>query len=1039
MSAFGPYAKDTIIDFSQFGNCGIFLITGDTGAGKTTIFDAICYALYGVASGSIRESKTFVSDFAENSIPQVKLSFQHRGEFYTIRRTPAYVVSGIEKKTTASLVLPSGTEISGSKHVNEEVISLLGLDSQQFRQVAMLAQNDFQKFLFCTSSERADILRKLFATERFAVIQEKLTERARDAKFTLEVTKTSCTEHAGRFAIIPGTLLSKLVPEIFSAKDGFFRMEELLEAADAAIHEDQMQASILKSSITSSQKQAIRIRTDIEAGKHINGELDRLVAVIQQSIELRNREPEMIKLSKKLEISKKIREVLPFEVRAVTSQTRSAETKDIYEKAKIKLSKMKNEAYNAEIALAEIQITNITLSQRQEKIGKLKGFVQQFAECDDATEQIRKGEVELARVEKDVGDCKIEAEGDKVQREKLMTRLFEITDVPAKLVVANHKKDQITARIATLEAVKRSFTAYQRGKKELDAQEVAYVRAMDSYEKAAVICQCKERAFFDGNIGILAQHLIEGSPCPVCGSKHHPHPAEFSTKIPTETSLNRAKEELSELERKRNIAATAHSAAFARLRSDEQHIKSLASLLFEIPRDPDWTKQLGRMIDAEITEISVQYDKITNEISALSQFSDEKKSIEVDLRRMNEIIQAHEQKLTLLIKQLEDIRKRVEYSKFRAETLKRQLPPDYSTSVELVNAIQQMEEEMTQYRKQETYLAKAYETAKIAKYDAISACIAAKSIHDDATAQCVADDEAFSRALSERGLDQLCFRADLMPDDDFAHITEILGQYNEMQLAVATQITLLQKNTEGRSKVDIAALEDALARIETRYTELQEQGKSIEYRILQNTTATSEISRLLEQYRTAATEYNELADLARTANGSVTGFSVRRKFEEYVQSAYLSHILEKANVRLHAMTDERFSIVQRNNSTDFRKKEGLEMDIIDYYTQKQRPISTLSGGESFKAALSLALGLSDVIMENSGGVELDALFIDEGFGSLDTVSLDQAIKTLETLAMPKIGSRLIGIISHVEDLRHRIEKKILVVKKPYGSFAKILT
>jgi exonuclease SbcC len=277
-----------------------------------------------------------------------------------------------------------------------------------------------------------------------------------------------------------------------------------------------------------------------------------------------------------------------------------------------------------------------------------------------------------------------------------------------------------------------------------------------------------------------------------------------------------------------------------------------------------------------------------------------------------------------------------------------------------------------------------------------------------------------------------------MPDDDFVHTTEILEQYSEMQLAVATQITLLQKNTEGRSKVDIAALEDVLARIEKEYTELQEQEKSIEYRILQNTNATSEISRLLEQYQTTATEYDELADLARTANGSITGFSVKRKFEEYVQSAYLSHILEKANIRLHAMTDDRFSIVQRNSSTDLRKKEGLEMDIIDYYTQKQRPISTLSGGESFKAALSLALGLSDVIMENSGGVELDALFIDEGFGSLDAVSLDQAIKTLETLAMPRIGSRLIGIISHVEDLRHRIEKKILVVKKPYGSFAKVL-
>lgn len=1039
MSAFGPYAKETVIDFSLFGTSGIFLITGDTGAGKTTIFDAISYALYGVASGSVREAKTLTSDFASaGSVPQVELSFQHRGESYTICRTPAYVVCGTERKATASLVLPSGVEISGPKRVGEEIVCLLGLDSQQFRQVAMLAQNDFQKFLFCTSRERADILRKLFATDRFSVLQEKIAERAKDARLAVDVIKTSCTERAGRFAAAPGTPLALLAGEVSSAKDGFFRMEELLETVNASVYEDRMQASALKSSIISTQKQAADIRTEIDTGKLINAELDRLAAAVQRSAELQNQEPDMIRISQKLEMSQKVREVLPFEMRAAASRKRLAEADAACMNAAEQIARMQKAAGEAEAALAEIQRTTLSIPRKQEEIGKLKSLVPQFADYEAAASQMQRGEVELARIEKDLDDHKAEAGKEKVRRDKLTIRLSELADVAEKLAGGNHRKDQIAARIAALETVKHSLTAYRQLEKDHTAKEIAYTKSANSCEEAAEVCQRKERAFFDGQAGVLAQHLSEGSPCPVCGSTHHPRPANFSPEIPTESALNDAKAELAEREKERNTAAAACSAALATLKSEEQHIRSLASPLFELSRDSGWTKQLAELIDAGIAESSVQYNRIADEISALSQLSDEKKTLEADLRKLEETVPTREQKLATLADQAENIRRRAEYAKSRVETLRCQLPSGYSSSAELAVAVRQMEEEIARCRKQETDLATACETAKTARYDAASACTAAEGIRDDARAQFTADDEAFSRALAERGLDPLSFRADLMTDEDAACAAETLKQYREMRSSVAGQIALLRKSTEGRVVVDIAALGSVLAETEKESAKLQEQETAVGYRILQNTTAMSEISGLLEQYRTAAAEYDELADLARTANGDGSGLSVRMKFEEYVQSAYLSRILEKANIRLHAMTDGRFSIVQRSCSTDLRKKEGLEMDVIDCYTGKQRPTSTLSGGESFKAALSLALGLSDVIMESSGGIELDALFIDEGFGSLDAVSLDQAIETLATLAVPRSSSRLIGIISHVEDLRQRIEKKILVIKKPEGSFAKVL-
>jgi exonuclease SbcC len=1039
MSAFGPYARETIIDFSQFGNSGIFLITGDTGAGKTTIFDAICYALYGVASGSIRESKSFSSDFStEGSVPLVQLSFQHRGESYIINRTPAYVVSGIERKATASLVLPSGVEISGPKRVGEEIVFLLGLDSQQFRQVAMLSQNDFQKFLFCASRERADILRKLFATDRFSILQEKIAERAKDAKLVIDTIKASCIERVGRCTTVPGTRFFELVREISSAKDGFFQMEKLLEVANASIDEDRMCSSSLKDCIVSAQKRAASIRSEIEAGKLINAELDRLAVAIQRLSELQSQEPDMIRLRKKLELSQKVREVLPLETRAAVSRSRFDETEAVRKKAAIRLAQLQKIADEAEAALMDVQRTTISIPQIQEEIGKLKSLVSQFTEYEDAAGQMVQEEEGLARIEMDLECLRTKARKEKVRHEKLTVRLREIADVLEKFVGANHRKDQITARVAALDVVKSSLAVYRQSEKDCAAQEIAYTKTAISCKKAAAVYQQKERSFFEGQVGVLAQHLVEGFPCPVCGSTHHPHPAGSSADSPTETALNRAREEFSEWEKKRNVAADARSSALATLKSEEQHVWHLASSLFELPRDLDWMKRLAGLIDAEIAEISVQYNQILDEITELSRLSDEKKSIEMELHRMNAITQACEQKLFLFTGQAEDIRRRVEYARSRTEILKRQLPSGYSSSTQLVDAIRRMEEEIAQQRKRETDFSVACEAAKTSWYDATSAYIAAEGIHNNARVQCTADDEAFSRALAERGMDRLRFRTDLMTEEDSSRSVETLEQYREMQSFVSTQIILLRKSTEGRFRVDVATLEDALAGTEGEYAELLELEKAVGYRISQNTAAISEISELLEQYQITAAEYSELGDLARTANGDATGLLMRMKFEEYVQSAYLSHILKKANVRLRAMTEGRFSIVQRSSSTDLRKKEGLEMDVIDCYTQKQRPISTLSGGESFKAALSLALGLSDVIMERSGGVELDALFIDEGFGSLDAVSMDQAILTLATLAMPRTGSRLIGIISHVEDLRHRIEKKILVVKKPTGSSVEVL-
>ncbi|MDU9375986.1 hypothetical protein McpSp1_05700 [Methanocorpusculaceae archaeon Sp1] len=1039
ISSFGPYAKETVIDFSAFDGSGIFLITGDTGSGKTTIFDAITYALYGVASGSIREAKTLASDFAApDTVPFVELMFLHRKETYTIRRTPAYTVQGTEKKATASLVLPTGTEISGPKHVGEEVLLLLGLDSQQFRQVAMLAQNDFEKFLFSTSKDRADILRKLFATERFEEFQNRIAAQARAAKQETETIRQSCADRADRFIAVSNTPFADLLAEVRGSPDGFFRLSDLSAAAAAQLRDDRTHASVLKGDCQSARNRAAEIGASIENAKQINADLDRLVETKAIAQQLREQEGEMAQLGKKLEMSQRVREIVPYAERADSAAERLSAARNGLEEAKARLAAAQEKAEAAAAELSKIQRDNLSLPLMQEEIGKLKGFITQFTEYETVKGQQLRGGSELERIEKDLAERKADLKRMNVQRDRLMNRLSELGSVPEKLAEAKHREAKTTARLTSLTALARELQTHQKTVKECSFKEIAYTRAADAYEETRDIVAKKERAFFDGQAGIMAKSLHAGSPCPVCGSTLHPRPANLPAGIPTEAELNAAKTELAAKENARSKAASECSGARSMLRAGEQHLLTAAELLFTLPQRSDWARILDGLIREEVQTSEEQLKLITAEIAGLQNLLTEKSSLDAELHQMHDSFPRREEELAELAETAANIKQRAEYAKARAETLKGQLLPGYVSAAELNEDIRKRESEMSLRRTRETDLIKTFEQIKSARYDAASACTAAEEIFADAEHAKNTSEEAFNTALLTRGLTRDGYRSALMSDADVLAAQEKLKRYRELRSSTNGQIVLLQKKTEGCTAIDIPALTAKFAEEERRYAALQEEEKDLGYRIMQNSAALSEISGFLEKYAAVSARYTELSDLSRAANGDAAGSGVRMKFEEYVQSAYLGRILEKANIRLHAMTDGRFRIVQRSAATDQRRKEGLEMDVIDFYTGKQRPTSTLSGGESFKAALSLALGLSDVIMETSGGIELDALFIDEGFGSLDSVSLDQAIETLATLAAPRTGSRLIGIISHVEDLRQRIEKKIVVVKNPDGSTAKVV-
>lgn len=648
-------------------------------------------------------------------------------------------------------------------------MQLLGLDSQQFRHVAMLAQNDFQKFLFSTSKERAEILRKLFATERFSEFQEKIVSRTKATKQAVDAVKISCGERAGRFTAEDGTPFADLCTEVSSSPDGFFRMWELLSAAGVLIHDDRTAAAVLKSSCQAARKQAADIQTARETAKATNEELKRFADTIAAAETLREKEGEMAVLGRRLESSHKAREVLPFEERSAAANTRVAEVTLACERAKEQLAAVLDRAEEAEAKLADVRRANTSVGLRQEEIGKLKALIPQFEEYETVASQQRRGEIELAKIEKDQDEKKAHRTREKVRCDRLVFRLSEVAAVPAELAESERAGDRIRARLSAFASVKTTLAEHRLAEKERIATEIAYTKAADAFDAATEIYHKNERAFFDAQAGVLARTLAAGVPCPVCGSTHHPRKAVLPAAAPTDAVLRELKEKVDAAELTRSMAAAATAGTLSTVRAVEQHLRTLAADFLEFPAGSDWAKTLERLIADGVSSLALEQERSAGKVAACRELAAEKTEIEQEIAAMHAEGPLRDAELEALSETVNDIKRRAGYAKTRADTLKHQLPAEYASSAELGDAVRNREREVQEALAQETLLRETFERAKTDRYAAASACSTADpGICEDTAARCAADVAAFARALEERGFDRDAYRSSLMAEMEAA-------------------------------------------------------------------------------------------------------------------------------------------------------------------------------------------------------------------------------------------------------------------------------
>ena len=918
LSAFGPYAAETVLELEKLGRGGLYLVTGDTGAGKTTLFDAITYALYDHSSGGVREGAMLRSKYADPKTPTfVELEFEVGGKRYTVRRNPEYLRPKTRgegfttEKADATLTYGDGRPpVTRAKEVTAAVIDVIGLDYNQFSQIVLIAQGQFTRLLNASTEERIKIFRTLFRTQRYQQLQEKLQAECSD----LNQRRTAQNIQIGQ--ILSGVHWAEDDPEA-----------ETLAALSAQTPPDAV--AELLTQLTERQDAALSAAADARS------KADERLAAVQQTL---GRAAAAQKLREDLAAKQnELAGLLPARDAARAEMERHAGDAAA-------LDALTGQIANAETDLARYDKLEELLRQETEARGKAK---QEQSKAQTHREALAALDKTLAALREEQGTL-ANAEAERV---KLETQNKELTQRGKALRDLNTLLDDCHARA---QAVKTAQAAYQKAA-------LTQTAAREHRDRL-------ERSFLDAQAGLLAQDLAEGTPCPVCGSIHHPQRAELPASAPTQAQVDAAKADADAADHSAQDASAAAREALTAEKEGRSTLRRDAKALLP-ERFADETASpatLGALRTAaaeELERLRTAYRRLQQEQKQNQAACQRRIQLEADLKTQTD-------RRTALEAAASEAEQQAAAQSAMVLSLTQQLADartalPYPTRAEAEQALDTRKKQRDQLQDAKTQ--------------------AETTLHRCEKA--VSDAEAAIRALN----------AQRLPSE------------------------------EEDAPADLAALQAEKTALEARRTTLTEQEKTLTALLRPNQAALREYRQRAAERTALETRWQWVNALASTASGTLSS-KQKIRLETYIQMTYLDRILVHANTRLMQMTAGQYEL-ERIGAENQRSQSGLDLGVIDHYNGTRRSVKTLSGGESFKASLALALGLSDEVQRAAGGIRLDTLFLDEGFGSLDDESLEQAIRVLVGLTE---GNRLVGIISHVAALKDRIDLQVVVKKTRSG-------
>ena len=1038
-SAFGPYAGEETVDFSAFSD-GIYLIAGDTGAGKTTLFDAITFALYGESSGNSRGSATLRSDFAQPDTPTfVRLTFSYHQQEYTVYRSPEYLrkrkkgTGETKQKRQATLEGPQGQRVSGDRQVTQAIEELLQLTAAQFKQVAMLAQGEFRALLEASSETRGDILRNLFQTEPCRMVQETLkqqeltqrnsrkdavqylTQRLRSVQYPEDAPQREALEEAvaqdGGSVTGALTLLAEL---LVTEREKQEQLQEELHRQNQILlekREERTRLELLNGRLT--QRETLRAelaRLDGERSRY--EELERQVAQGEK----------ILRLVRPAELEWQRQEEIQAELQATIRRRQDAQ-----EKWALELTELE-EAWKGWQAKAPL-LNDLEQYTRkyQDTLPDYAVLEQQEQECAAAEAQRDRTAQEWKRLQQDVEELRQE-------EQRCDAQLIQWSGVEGRVERLRGEKAQVLAERETSERLWKRSQALEEAQKTLNKEQQRYQEAEQQWRCLRTQADAAQGAFLANQAGILAGQLEDGVPCPVCGALQHPHPAQLSECGVEEQTVKQRQQEAEEAYQVCIQLANALSSQRGQLQAEAQHLRQEAeALLSEVPEE-GLTQALERHRNV-LTEQAARVEEAHQE--AVQQFQ-QRQQTQAQWEQLKAMLAEREPRLTQQREALEALNSQWTAADARREETKKRLL--FPTRQEVERAIQAFQQQLEESHRKMEQARQELEAHRKQMEQNLLLLRERESELPKVEERRALSQQRMEQALTQAGLPDLAaYRQALTVEGEVIQEAWLQRQRQRMQAyhtnrqTKAALLAQLEQELAGVDPVALAPLEQTITATQETLRELEKRERQVSTRIQTNQTIAAECQQQYAALQESQEAYLRLKELSDTANGELTG-RAKITFERYAQGRFFRQIVARANDRLYQMTNGRFELAMQETAQDNRGKTGLDLDVIDHYTGKRRSVKTLSGGESFQASLSLALGLSDVVQRRSGGIQLDALFLDEGFGTLDEEALRQAIGTLRQLAD---GQKMVGIISHVAELKEAIGRKIVVTSTAQGSTLEI--
>lgn len=987
LSAFGPYPDTITIDFESFQEDGLFLITGPTGSGKTMIFDAMIFALYGKTSGQIRQTDSLRCDHALNEIPTfVEFSFSLHQQNYTIKRNPKYYLEGKKtpKQPSALLILPDGKMVEGIKEVNQKMISLLGVDDQQFKQICMIAQGEFTKLIMASSDEREKVLRELFHSETYQKLEEKL--------------KVHLKTYQDKYDL----LLNK--------------RKDLMQELQVEDHQEYL--SKQTKLIASQQKEYDDLKKDLDQKKQQlqlyrlqNQRLIQLKDLKQQFQDLKKQENDYQELNKTVDTLKKAQETNYLYISYIKQQKKLQTLKLNQEDFLKQLKKLEKDYQEKKVQADFLDYKQQTKEKLQNQIQETKQLINQIYQYQNDYQNLQTlkqqyrmldEEHKLFLKKKEKFENGLQRDQERIQSEQQVQSKYEL--IKQQYVRLNEQK----VKVHQLSDYYDQILKLNENKSDLQ-EEYTVVEKQVDHEKMQY--NQMEKLYFRKQAGIFALQLKEDQPCPICGSLHHPHPAQIEKEDITKEKLDQQAKKVKQQEhRLQDILQK----ILLSNQKKEMLVKQTKQLSSELTIQEELSKEIFIKeldhLSKDEKRMKKEYLELQDELKYIQKL---KKSVALSLKDMS----TYESKELKQTQSLENIQVQIHQLSGKLDDSMLQ----YEIG-EVNKNYQQVQKEYRQLSLEIETIQQDYEKVKN-KYLEIKTKISSLN------QQIIQEQEIYDELDNKYHTALDAF----INEEEFLNLKTQINQisilekkYQDYLISLKSlneQIISLENEVKDSTYVDLSSLSETIKEVNQQLREKNDDLEKLKIDYSLKEKMIKDIQKINQQLEKDEDTYQRYLDLYNLASGKN---NARVSIERYVLATYFENMLIYANVIMKQLSQGRYQLLRKDDAGKGRSQQGLELDVFDQESGNIRSIKTLSGGESFKAALSLALGLSRMVQDYAGGIELNTLFIDEGFGSLDSQSLDQAMNCLMELHHE---NKLIGIISHVSDLKDRIERQLVVERK----------